>query len=531
MHWKELKKLRFQNCAPMKYNAFVFGLVVAAQCYAADAKFEPVAIPLHVYDGGWEHFVGGGVATFDCNGDHLPELFVAGGANPTLLLINTSVPEQVVSFAADLSPELKIKDVIGAYPLDIDNDGVLDLAVLRVGENLLLRGGENCTFSAFDTLGFNGLSAWTTAFSATWEKGRDLPTLAFGNYVDRENSDGPFGTCDKNQLYRPNGSVYQKPLELVPGYCPLSMLFSDWAHTGRADLRISNDRHYHLGKGSEQLLRLEPSLRFFTAQDGWVEHKLWGMGIASRDITGDGLPEVMMTSMGDQRLQLRDKNSKGPTFLDAPYTLGTTAQRPYTGGDGRPSTGWHVAFADVQNDGLDDIFIAKGNVEQMPDLAMADPNNLLVQKPDGRFLEIGESAGLASLHRGRGAAVVDLNDDGLLDVVVVNRRAPLEVFQNVTVGAGHWIGLSLAQDEINRNAIGAWIEVKSHSRVQARELTVGGGHASGESVPEHFGLGDAKRALVRVIWPDGMPSDWIDLAVDQTFQIARNGGALIATAY
>ncbi len=78
------------------------------------------------------------------------------------------------------------------------------------------------------------------------------------------------------------------------------------------------------------------------------------MGIAARDLNGDGLPEVFLTSMGDQRLQALAERDR-PAFQHVPYARGTTAHRPYTGGDGRPSTGWHVAFGDVQNDGRDDI--------------------------------------------------------------------------------------------------------------------------------------------------------------------------------
>jgi hypothetical protein len=75
---------------------------------------------------------------------------------------------------------------------------------------------------------------------------------------------------------------------------------------------------------------------------------------------------------------------------------GVTAHRPYTGGDWHPSTAWHTQFEDVNNDGLVDLFIAKGNVAKMPDFAAKDPNNLLVQQPDGKFVEAGDKAGIAS---------------------------------------------------------------------------------------------------------------------------------------
>ena len=78
------------------------------------------------------------------------------------------------------------------------------------------------------------------------------------------------------------------------------------------------------------------------------------------------------------------------------FAKGVTAHRPYTGGDWHPSTAWHAQFEDVNNDGLVDLFIAKGNVAKMPDFAMKDPNNLLLQTSDGKFQEVGEAAGIAS---------------------------------------------------------------------------------------------------------------------------------------
>ncbi|MFL4468807.1 ASPIC/UnbV domain-containing protein [Tateyamaria armeniaca] len=117
--------------------------------------------------------------------------------------------------------------------------------------------------------------------------------------------------------------------------------------------------------------------------------------------------------------------------------------------------------------------------------------------------------------------MVDLNADGLLDLAVVNRRAPLEVWQNFNADTGHWLSIDVHQDEANTQAVGAWIEVDDGASVQAREVTVGGGHAGGVAGPQHFGLGDVETVRVRVRWPHADWSDWREVAVDQVLNLTR----------
>ena len=458
----------------------------------AQPRFEDLShtLPPHAYSGGWEHFVGGGVAVFDCDGDALPEILAAGGTEPALLLRN----EGAMRFRPAPFPELL--GTTGAYPLDIDADGHLDLFVLRAGPNAVLRGGPDCAFAPAEWE-IPQEDQWSTAFTAWWEDDGP-PVMAVGNYVDRADPDGPFEACDGNTILRPRagGPDYTaEPLE--PGFCALSILAARDARD-RLTLRLSNDRHYYVRGGHEQMWDIEER-RFLGPEDGWPTVSLWGMGIASRDLTGDGRDEVMLTSMGDQVLQLAQPDG---SYAAAPFAIGTYAQRPHTGDDGRPSTGWHAQFGDVDNDGRADLFIAKGNVDQMPTNAIHDPNNLLMQQPDGTFAEAAAVAGVATAERSRGAALADLDGDGRLDLVVVNRRAPLELYRNVTEPVGNWLTVALVQPGGNRNAVGATVTVTTDG-VQSQQVLVGGGHAGGQAVPLHFGLGAATEATVTVRWPDG----------------------------
>ena len=189
----------------------------------------------HVYAGGWEHFVGGGVAAFDCSGDRRPDLVIAGGANPTRLFVNRSRAGGPMRFEEEglgLS-ERDLARVTGAYALDIDSDGVRDLILTRVGANVALRGLGGCRFEkANRRWSIDGGRAWSTGLAATWEIGKALPTLAIANYVDRAAPGSPWGTCHDNTLLRPEGGGYREPVALRPGHCALSILFTDWNRSG-----------------------------------------------------------------------------------------------------------------------------------------------------------------------------------------------------------------------------------------------------------------------------------------------------------
>jgi len=151
----------------------------------------------------------------------------------------------------------------------------------------------------------------------------------------------------------------------------------------------------------------------------------------------------------------------------------------------------------------------------------------LLQSGDGSFSEASGVAGLASMHRGRGAALVDLNEDGLLDVIVVNRRAPMQVYQNTTLDVGHWISVRLHQPKINRDAIGAWLEVDTGAHTYAREITIGGGHAGGKLGFEHFGLGKVDAVRLRAIWPNQSHSPWVTLTADRKYVFDRVGRDIV----
>jgi enediyne biosynthesis protein E4 len=486
-----------------------------------------------VYAGAWEFMVGGGVATFDCNADGFTDMLLAGGKNPSTFYRNVSQQGGKLTFTAEKSG-LEFENVTGGYGLDVDSDGIADVVLLRVGENLVMRGKGNCQFErANEAWNFAGGDGWSTAFAATFERGATWPSLAVGNYINRSEEISPWGSCTENWLHRPGaaGNNFAAPLPLTPSFCPLSMLFTDWNRSGTPSLRVSNDREYYEG-GQEQLWKIPPGQapQLYAEKEGWKYLRIWGMGIANYDVDHDGYSDYFLTSMADQKLQTLATPAAGaqlqPTYKDVAYAKGVTAHRPFMGDDLRPSTGWHAQFEDVNNDGRIDLFVAKGNVWEMPDFAMQDPNNLLVQAEDGKFVEMADKAGVASVLQSRGAAVTDFNMDGLVDLVVVNRNGPAEVWRNATPSAGSWIGLKLQQQGTNRDGLGAWIEAKWGDKILRREITSGGGHVSGGIRWWHFGLGNQTTTEVRVLWPDGVAGDWQALKAGEFYTLRRDQPAL-----
>jgi len=494
---------------------------------------------IHTYDGDLGNAVGGGLAVFDCNGDGRPDLYLAGGSNPAELFRNDSPTGGALRFTPIHDSVTDLVQVNGAYPIDIDGDGVVDLVVLGNGTgNHLLRGLGDCRFAdATAAWGLAPGTRHTEAFSATWEPGAAWPTIAFGNYVDPAIKD-PAAWCEPDELIRPAATGrFGDVVALQPSYCTLSMLFSDWDGSGRMDLRVSNDRDYYpQSVGREQLWRIEPGVlpHEYTAADGFTTTQVQGMGIASYDLTGDGLPEIYLTSEDDSKLQTLANGPATPTYRNVGLDYGVNVTQPFTGPDSHlGSTAWHPEFEDVNNDGLIDLFVSKGNVKGQLDHAMADPSNLLLGQPDGRFLEAADTAGILTFDKSRGAALADFNLDGRLDLVLAKYGAPVQLWRNAgsVCGAGcastpaHWLAIRVTQPGPNVDAIGAVLEVQAGGRTSRRELTIGGGHGSGQLGWIHVGLGAATTAQVRAVWPGGDVGPWLTVPVDGFEVVDRTAGA------
>ena len=352
---------------------------------------------------------GGGVAVLDCDDDGRPDLYLAGGerTRPALFRNDSAAGGRAPVHAGWPTPATDLDGVIGAYPARHRRRRPRrSRGPARRRERhaparprrLPLRAGPTSAGAS------PAVPPGPTAFSATWEGGdacrrsRSATTSTRGD----QRSDDRCARQRAGPARRRRRRATAPPVPLTPGCCALSMLFSDWDRSGRRDLRVSNDRHYYADAvGEEQLWRMAPGEppRLYTAADGWGAVQIWGMGIASQDLTGDGLPEVYLTSQGDNKLQTL---AAGPAQPDLPRhrPRARASSRPTrsTGGDALPVDRLAPRVRGRQQRRLHRPVRLQGQRRRRsPTTRSRDPSNLLLGQPDGTFVEGAEAAGHRAL--------------------------------------------------------------------------------------------------------------------------------------
>ena len=149
-------------------------------------------------------------------------------------------------------------------------------------------------------------------------------------------------------------------------------------------------------------------------------------------------------------------------------------------------------------------------------------NVLFRNNGDETFTEVGWVNGADRIEDGRGVAGFDYDEDGRLDVVLRNFRAPAELLRN-SGALRHWVGFELVGTRSNRDAVGARIRVRTGDHWQTRVVKVGSGYLSASSRRQHFGLGNSARVdQVEIDWPSGARTVLHDLAADRRYNIIEN---------
>jgi len=436
---------------------------------------------------------------------------------------------------------------MGVCVADYDNDGFPDVYLTAFGPNVLYRNNGNGTFTDVTKQAGVGDSHWG-ANCAFGDYDRDgYVDLYVANYLTFDEKKVPkrgesslcsfkgmLGFCgpqglpgEVDVLYRNNGDGKFTNVTVKAGihgtaYYGLGVIFSDLDNDGWLDLYVANDS--------------TPNLLFHNNQDGTFSEmgllagvalneegqEQAGMGVDAGDYNNDGYFDLFVTNFSHDSNTLY-RNNGGAIFSDVTFTAGL-------GEPSLPYLGWGTGFVDLDNDGLLDIFVANGHVSPEIDQSALgskylERKQLFRNLGSGRFREVTEEVGSSLLveKSSRGTAFGDYDNDGDLDILVINLNDRPTLLRNESSNRNHWLTLRLVGSKSNRDAIGARITVEAGKRGQIAEVRSGGSYLSHNDSRVHFGLGDATQVRrLKVRWPSGAEETFENLQVDQ-FLVVKEG--------
>jgi len=298
----------------------------------------------------------------------------------------------------------------------------------------------------------------------------------------------------------------------------LGIALADYDRDGHIDLFFANDSmpeflYHNTGHGTFE----EVGLPSGVAVDG-QGRPYAGMGVDFTDYNNDGLPDLVVTDLANQVYALYRNNGDG-TFNYDSYPWGL-ARISFT------HSGWGVRFLDYDNDGWKDLIIAQGHdldtIElTFPNLHYREPM-LLARNTGKNFVDVSKEAGAVFQEPrvARGLATGDIDNDGMIDVVVTTNDGPIQVLHNDTTTPNHWLTLRLVGHKSNRDAIGAAVKVTSEHGTQFAAVTTAGSYLSSSDKRLHFGLGDdAVAKSIEIQWPSGIRQTLQNVRDDQILSI------------
>lgn len=404
---------------------------------------------------------------------------------------------------------------------DYDNDGDLDLYVTNLGANVLYRNEGDGKFRDVTAEAHVGSAQWGASTAFADYNGDGFLDLFVVNYiawsVEQETDCRSAGNerthCAPNNynapavdvLYRNNGdgtftdvsSATRLDTESGNG---LGIACGDFDRDRRVDFYVANDgmpNRLWLNKGDhfeDEALLAGCALNM----NGIAEA---GMGVSVLDVEPDGDLDLFMVHIRVETNTLYLNN--GGWFEDVTATTGLSA--PSIG-----FTGFGVSFADFDNDANLDLYIANGGVAMgdakfRDDDPYAEPNLLFRRNDKGMFEEVEPRGGTSPMliETSRGVAVADLDNDGDMDIVIVNKDGPLHMLRNEVGSSRNWIMFRVLNTH-GSDAIGAELMATVRERRQHRILYPSYGYCSAGDARLHFGLGDADRVdQLTIRWPDG----------------------------
>ena len=440
----------------------------------------------------------------------------------------------------------------GVTVADYNNDGFDDLFITGWPQNTLYRNNGDGTFT--DVTAAAGLlhsgNRWGTG--CTWvDYDRDgRLDLFVSNYVVFDFNTIPPAGKNPNCNYKgvavncgPRGLVAERPIlyhnngdgtftdvtgrtgigAATPGY-GLTAVAADLDGDGWQELYVACDStpsllFRHKADGTFEEIGLESGLA--VNEDGREQA---GMGIAIGDFDTDGSLDVLKTHFADDTAALY-RNAGHLEFEDVTVRSGLGVETRYVS--------WGDGIVDLDNNGLPDIFWVTGStfpeVERVhPEIPHKTPRVLFRNLGGGRFEELLDGAGpaIAEAHASRGVAFGDFDNDGDMDILIMNINEPPSLLRNDLSGSGHWLKVKLVGTRSNRSAIGSVVTATYGGRRQAQAVMAASGYLSCGDRRLHFGLGAAVTADLEIAWPSGVHEVLKDVRADQLVTVKEGAGII-----
>ena len=495
---------------------------------------------------------GGGVALIDYDNDGLLDVFFVGSVNSESDA--PAIAHRLYRNRGDLrfdnvSAETGLRSTgwgQGVCAGDVDRDGYVDLFVTHWGADSLLRNLGGTGFS--DEAEQRGLAGrpdrWSTGCSfLDFDRDGDLD-LFVAHYVEFDQATtplpgeapqcawkgapipcGPRGlAAESMSLFSNDGSGYFEDISASSGVATakrfhgLGVLSSDFDGDGWPDVFVACDSTANLvfrnaGDGTFEEIGLVSRAAY--NEDG---HEQAGMGVAAADYDGDGQTDLFVTNFAADTNTLY-RNTAGGQFQDVTAMAGLATATAFVG--------WGTEFLDFDLDGWPDIFVANGHVAPSVDAAgigetFAQPRLLFWNRGDGKFHPISTQAGSAfsAAHPSRGAATGDLDNDGDMEIVVVNVGQSPSLLLDRSERSTNWLVVR-AVAASGGDAIGTRVTVRADGFQRTSEVRSGGGYLSQSDLRLNFGLGDLSSVEIEVLWPSGLSSSAGAFAANQIVTVAE----------
>lgn len=428
---------------------------------------------------------------------------------------------------------------------DYNNDGFPDVLITCVGQNRLFRNtGKGSFVDVTRESGLGGRAGFST--SALWfDYDRDgLLDLFVCNYVRWSPDHDVFCSLDGEHksyctpeayrgetcwLFHNRGDGTFEDVTASSGIFDttsksLGVAMLDYDADGWPDLLVANDTqpnklYRNLRNGKFRDVAVEAGIAF--SSEGKARA---GMGVAAADFDNSGNTGIAITNFNNEMIGLYRGDAKG-VFHDVALQAGVGAASLNT-------LGFGCVFADVNLDGLADLVVANGHIDDTVrnirgNVGYAQPPQLFLNRGADAFQNVAARVGgdFAQPKVARGLAYADFDGDGDLDLLLTTNNGPAFLYRNDVTSGNRSVRFRLIGTRSNRDAIGAVIRVEYSGGIQSRMVQSGSSYLSQSEFPVTFGLGKADR-LDRVIveWPSGKTEDFADLAAKVSYEVTENKG-------